>query len=33
LNDKLLRPASVKVAVTEEGSRGREPENGKRKTT
>jgi molecular chaperone GrpE len=33
LNDKLLRPALVKVAVPEEGSRGREPENGKRKTT
>ena len=33
LNDKLLRPALVKVAVPEEGSRGRETEDGKRKTT
>jgi len=35
LNDKLLRPASVKVAVSAdgEGGRSREPGNGKRKTT
>jgi molecular chaperone GrpE len=33
LNDKLLRPALVKVAVPAEDDEGRETENGKRKTT
>jgi molecular chaperone GrpE len=33
LNDKLLRPALVKVAVPVEEDEGRETENGKRKTT
>ena len=33
LNDKLLRPALVKVAVPPNEGEGRETENGKRKTT
>jgi molecular chaperone GrpE len=33
LNDKLLRPALVKVAVKAEDEKGRETENGKGKTT